>query len=166
MRKLFLGMDLAICSLWTIATLGGRMVWVESPAIWMVMLLIMLRILLSFTLYNREKKAWVPGLLFGGLTAFAVSTDFDIKIRELISKVFPLLNIDFDRGVYVGLHVAIIAWLWIIPVVVFLVNVFRKGYLVDTLTWKDALGQLLWTEKRARTCCSLLLIAIGALYAG
>lgn len=98
MRKLFLGMDLAICSLWTIAALGGRMVWVESPAIWMVMLLIMLRILLSFTLYNREKKTWIPGLLFLGLTAFAVSTDFDIKIRELISKVFPLLNIDFDRG--------------------------------------------------------------------
>ena len=64
MRKTLLGIDLAICSLWTIAALGSRIAWVDTPAIWIVMLLIMSRLLLSFTLYHREKKSWGSGLLF------------------------------------------------------------------------------------------------------
>ena len=166
MRKILLGIDLAICSLWTIAALGSRIAWVDTPVTWIVMLLIMSRLLLSFTLYHREKKSWIPGLLFMGLTAFAISTELDIKLSELASKVFPLLNLDFNRWRYVGLTLAVATWLWIVPLVVFLVNIFCKGSLTDTLTWKDALGKLLWTDKTARTYCSLLLITIGTLYAG
>lgn len=166
MRKILLGIDLAICSLWTIAALGSRIAWVDNPVTWIVMLLIMSRLLLSFTLYHREKKSWIPGLLFMGLTAFAISTELDIKLSELASKVFPLLNLDFNRWWYVGLTLAVATWLWIVPLVVFLVNIFCKGSLTDTLTWKDALGKLLWTDKTARTYCSLLLITIGTLYAG
>lgn len=166
MRKILLGIDLAICSLWTIAALGSRIAWVDTPVTWIVMLLIMSRLLLSFTLYHREKKSWIPGLLFMGLTAFAISTELDIKLSELASIVFPLLNLDFNRWWYVGLTLAVATWLWIVPLVVFLVNIFCKGSLTDTLTWKDALGKLLWTDKTARTYCSLLLITIGTLYAG
>ena len=166
MRKTLFGIDLAICSLWTIASLGSRMAWVDTPAIWIVMLLIMSRLLLSFTLYHRERNSWVSGLLFVGLTAFTVSTELDIKLSELVSKVFPLLNLDFNRWWYVGLTLAVVTWLWIVPLVVFLVNIFRKGCLTDSLTWTDALGKLLWTDKTARTFCSLLLITIGTLYAG
>ena len=166
MRKTLLGIDLAICSLWTIAVLGSRIAWVGTPATWIVMLLIMSRLLLSFTLYHKEKKSWIPGLLFMGLTAFAVSVGLDIKLSGPASKVFTLLNLDFNRWWYVGLTLAATTWLWIVPLVVFLVNIFRKGCLTDTLTWTDALGKLLWTDKAARTFCSLLLITIGTLYAG
>lgn len=166
MRKTLLEIDLAICSLWTIAALGSRMAWVGNTAIWIVMLLIMSRLLLSFTLYHKERKSWVSGLLFVGFTAFAVSVELDIKLSELASKVFPLLSHDFNRWWYVGLTSAVATWLWIVPLVVFLVNIFRKGCLADTLTWTDALGKLLWTEKAAMTFCSLLLITIGTLYAG
>ena len=41
MRKTLLEIDLAICSLWAIAALGSRMAWVDTPATWIVMLLIM-----------------------------------------------------------------------------------------------------------------------------
>ena len=166
MRKTLLGIDLAICSLWTIAVLGSRIAWVGTPATWIVMLLIMSRLLLSFTLYHRERKSWIPGLLFMGLTAFAISVGLDIKLSELASKVFPLLSLDFNRWWYVGLTWAVATWLWIVPLVVFFVNIFCKGCLTDTLTWKDAFGKLLWTNKTARTFCSLQLIAIGTLYTG
>ena len=166
MRKILLEIDLAICSLWTIAALGSRIAWVATPATWIVMLLIMSRLLLSFTLYHREKKSWIPGLLFMGFTAFAVSVGLDIKLSELASKVFPLLSLDFNRWWYVGLTWAVATWLWIVPLVVFFVNIFCKGCLTDTLTWKDAFGKLLWTNKTARTFCSLQLIAIGTLYTG
>lgn len=126
----------------------------------------MSRLLLSFTLYHRERKSWGSGLLFMGLTACAISTELDIKLSGLASKVFPLLNLDFNRWWYEGLTWAVVTWLWIVPLVVFLVNIFCKGSLTDTLTWKDALGKLLWTDKTARTYCSLLLITIGTLYAG
>lgn len=166
MRKTILCIDLAICSLWTIAALGSRMAWVDTLAIWIVMLLIMSRLLLSFTLYHRERKSWGSGLLFVGFTAFAVSVGLVIKLSELASKVFPLLNLDFNRWWYVGLTSAVATWLWVAPLVVSLVNIFRKGCLTDTLAWKDALGKLLWTDKAARTFCSLLLITIGTLYTG
>ncbi len=166
MRKTILCIDLTICSLWTIAALGSRMAWVGTPATWIVMLLIISRLLLSFTLYHRERKSWVSGLLFVGFTAFAVSVGLDIKLNELASKVFPLLNLDFDRWWCLVLTLVVTAWLWIVPLAVFLVNIFRKGCLPDTLTWTDALGKLLWTDKTARTFCSLLLITIGTLYAG
>ena len=166
MRKILLEFDLAICSLWTIAALGSRIAWVDTPATWIVMLLIMSRLLLSFTFYHREKKSWIPGLLFMGFTAFAVSVGLDIKLSELASKVFPLLSLDFNRWWYVGLTWAVATWLWIVPLVVFFVNIFRKGCQADTLTWKDVFGKLLWTNKTARTFCSLQLIAIGTLYTG
>ena len=116
----------------------------------------MSRLLLSFTLYHREKKSWIPGLLFMGLTVFAISTELDIKFSELASKVFPLLNLDFNRWWYVGLTLAVATWLWVVPLVVFLVNIFRKGCLTDTLTWTDTLGKLLWTDKTARTSFHIL----------
>ena len=108
MRKTLFGIDLAICSLWTIAALGSRIAWVDTPAIWIVMLLIMSRLLLSFTLYHRERKSWVSGLLFMGLTVFAVSVEFDIKLSEVVSKLFPLLNLDFNRWWYVGLTLGVV----------------------------------------------------------
>lgn len=101
-----------------------------------------------------------------GFTAFAVSVGLDIKLSELASKVFPLLSLDFNRWWYVGLTWAVATWLWIVPLVVFFVNIFRKGCQADTLTWKDVFGKLLWTDKTARTYCSLLLITIGTLYTG
>lgn len=32
MRKILFGIDLAICSLWTIAALGSRIAWGGTPA--------------------------------------------------------------------------------------------------------------------------------------
>ena len=166
MRKSLFCFDLAICSLWTMAALGSRTAWFASPAMWIVMLLVVSRILLSFTLYNREKKAWIPGLLFIGLTFLSVGNGLNVKHTEIASKMFLLLNIGFNQLWYEGLNVAIAVWLWMVPLVVFLVNMFRKDSLLDTLTWKDALCKMLWTDRKAKTYCSLLLIAIGTLYAG
>lgn len=166
MRKSLFCFDLAVYSLWTMAALGSRTAWFASPAMWIVMLLVVSRILLSFTLYNREKKAWIPGWLFIGLTFLTVGNGLDVKHTEIASKIFPLLNIGFNHSWYEGLNVAIAVWLWIVPLVVFLVNMFRKDSLLDSLTWKGALGKVLWTDRKAKTYCPLLLIAIGTLYAG
>lgn len=112
MRKSLFCFDLAVCSLWTMAALGSRTAWFASPAMWIVMLLVVVsRILLSFTLYNREKKAWIPGLLFIGLTFLTVGNGLDVKHTEIASKIFPLLNIGFNHSWYEGLNVAIAVWL-------------------------------------------------------
>ena len=169
MRKKLFDFDLVICSLWTIAVFGSRSVWFASPVAWqawIVILLVMSRILFSFTLYYDEKKSWVSGLIFFGLTAFSVCTDLNAKVTELTSKVFPMLGIHFDRWWFIGLTIMIGTWLWVIPAVVFIINLFHKNSLSDTLTWKEAFGQLLWTDERAKTFSSLLLIAVGTLYAG
>lgn len=86
---------MAIYSLWTIAALGSRIAWVGTPATWIVMLLIMSRLLLSFTLYHRERSHGVLDCCLW----------------------------------YVGLILAVATWSWIVPLLVFLVNIFRKSCL-------------------------------------
>lgn len=166
MRKELFSFDLAICSLWIIAVLGSRTAWFGGPATWIVALLVLSRILLSFTLYFGEKKSWMSGLLFVGMTAFVVCTDITAKITELTSKAFPMLGLNFDKRWFMGLTIAVGVWLWVVPLVICVINAFRKGSLTDTLTWQEAWGKLLWTDKRAKTFCLLLLITIGTLYVG
>ena len=69
MRKILLEIDLAICSLWTIAALGSRIAWVATPATWIVMLLIMSRLYgaQNEAYMSRSAEKWVRGLCFNEL---------------------------------------------------------------------------------------------------
>ncbi len=166
MKQKILWLDLAICSLWALAALGGRTMWFAIPMAWIVLLVILSRIAFSFSFYRREKRSWVALALFVGATALCFTAQQDIGIRKLISIPFPMLGIEFDRIAYRVMGFALLVWIWFVPIVAYVVALCRGKMPKSNLSWKEALGGILWNDKRAKTYCLLLLIAVGTLYVG
>lgn len=166
MKQKILWFDLAVCSFWTLAALSGRTVWFATPMAWIVLLAILARIAFSFSFYRQERRSWMALSLFVGATALCIVTQQNIGIRKLISIPFPMLGIAFDRVAYRVMGIALFVWIWLVPVGVY-AEAFCRGKLSnDGLSWKEAFGGILWNDKRAKTYCLLMLIAVGALYVG
>lgn len=63
MRTKLLLLDLSIFSVWMLSLLCGRDGW-YYPAIAFAVLGVMMRFVVSFSLYFREKRVWLPLCLF------------------------------------------------------------------------------------------------------
>lgn len=166
MKQKILWFDLAVCSFWTLAALGGRTMWFAIPMAWIVLLVILARVAFAFSFYRREIRSWVALALFIGATALCFTAQQDIGIRKLISIPFPMLGIDFDRIAYRAMGFIIFIWIWFVPVVAYVVALCRRRLSDGGLSWKEALGGILWNDKKAKTYCLLMLIAVGTLYFG
>lgn len=166
MKQKILWLDLAVCSFWTLAALGGRTMWFAIPMAWIVLLVILTRVAFAFSFYRQERRSWVALSLFIGATALCFTAQQDIGIRELISIPFPMLGIDFDRIAYRSMGFVLLVWIWFAPVVAYVVALCRRSLSNGGLSWKEALGGILWNDKRAKTYCILMLTAIGTLYVG
>lgn len=166
MKQKVLWFDLAVCSLWLLAALGGRMMWLGIPMAWVVLLIILARVAFSFSFYRREKRSWVALVLFIGATALGFTAQQDIGIGKLISIPFPVLGIDLDRIAYKFMGFILLAWIWFAPIVTYVIALCRRKLSNDGLSWKDALGGILWNDKKAKTYSFLMLMAVGTLYVG
>ena len=166
MKQKIFWFDLAVCCLWALGVLGNRMLWFAHPMMWIVALFVVSRIVLSFALYMGEKKAWVSGVMIVLLTGLVACFGLKPVVGDLTSKLFPMLGLEFNDRCFTAFNIGLTVWLWITPLTVLVVNALRKGRLVDTLSWAEACGKLLWTDKKAKTYGSLLLVAVGTMYAG
>ena len=63
MRQKIFWLDLAICSLWLIIALANCSWW-SLPAHFLMVVTVVMRIILSFSLYRREKRSWIPLTVF------------------------------------------------------------------------------------------------------
>ena len=166
MKKAFYGLDWTICFLWAIVVkvLGyGTIVCIPVN---IVALLVLFRIVCSFALYKGEKKAWVSGLVALALAAPEWLMDAGVHVGTLTSMAYVVMGMEADKPGEEVFQWVLKVWLGLFPVVAYAVNAMRKGGMVDNLTWKEALGLLLWTDRRAKTYCALLLVALFALYFG
>ena len=166
MKKAFYGLDWTICFLWAIVVkiLGyGTIVCIPVN---IVALLVLFRIVCSFALYKGEKKAWLSGLVALALAAPEWLMDAGVHVGTLTSMAYVVMGMEADRPGEEVFQWVLKVWLGLFPVVAYAVNAMRKGGMVDNLTWKEALGLLLWTDRRAKTYCALLLVALFALYFG
>ena len=166
MKQKILWIDLAVCSLWTLATLGGRMMWLGIPMAWVVLLIILARVTFSFSFYRREKRSWVALVLFIGATALGFTAQQDIGIGKLTIMPFYMLGFDFDRIAYRTIGFVLVIWIWFVPVIAYIVALCRRRLSNSSLSWKEAFGAILWKDDRAKTYCLLMLIAVGTLYVG
>lgn len=164
-QKLFL-LDLAACSLWALAVLGSRHSLGGIPANPVVVLAVVSRITLAFTLCRKEKRSWVPLLLFMGLTFLVIAGDTDSGIHNLTRYPFAILGLAYDYPTGMVIRIAWLIWLGMVPVITYLALLFCKKLKRTTLTWKDTFGAVLWNDDRARTYSLLLLVAAYTLYAG
>ena len=166
MKKAFYGLDWTICFLWAIVVEVVGYGSIVCIPVNIVALLVLFRIVCSFALYKGEKKAWASGLVALALAAPGWLMDAGAHVGTLTSMAYVVMGMEADKVGYDVVQWVLTIWLGLFPVVAYAVNVMRKGGMVDNLTWKEALGLLLWTDRRAKTYCALLLVALFALYFG
>lgn len=166
MRQKIFWLDLAICSLWMLVTLANCSWW-SLPAHFLMVVTVVTRIILSFSLYRREKRSWVPLVVFSVLfTLLSVVGQVMITTGDFVDLTAAVLGINIDHLTHNINKCVLLTWLFLGPLVVYIVGLCRKTLKSFTLTWKDAFGAILWKDKGAKKYCLLMLIAVCALYAG
>lgn len=163
-QKLF-WLDLAFCSLWALAVLGSRS-WLQYPMSFITAFAMMARVVLSIFLYRGDKRSWISLSMFWGLTFFIILCVHPTGIWELGIYPFYFFNAVCERPVLICLNCVYMVWFYVMPTTLFFVFLFRKKLSDTGLTWKDALGVILWKDECAKTYVKLLLIAISAIYVG
>ena len=78
MRQKFFWLDLGICSLWMLITLANCS-WCSLSTHLLMVVMVVMRIILSFSLYHREKRSWLPLVVFSAL--FALLSDEGLVMR-------------------------------------------------------------------------------------
>ena len=166
MRQKIFWLDLAVCSLWLFIALANCSWW-SLPAHFLMVVTVVMRIILSFSLYRREKRSWISLTVFSVLFALlSVVGQVMITTGDFADMPFVVMGINNDRLTHTIIKCTLLAWLFLGPLAVYIVGLCRKTLTASTLTWKDALGAILWKDRRAKKYCQLMLIAVCALYAG
>lgn len=165
MKQKILWFDLALCSVWALAVLGCKS-WCGLSAHLLILLTVIFRVTTAFVLQRREKRGWITLAMFMGLTALFVGLGHDLAIPDLCCYPFYMLGIEFAPMAYTLINCAVVAWLWVIPFMVYIICLFRRRLAKTKLTYKDLAGAILWHDKRARTYSLMMFVAVLSLYAG
>ena len=166
MRQKIFWFDLAVCSLWMLAALANCSWW-SLPIHFFMVVTVVMRIILSFSLYRREQRSWIPLMVFTILfVMLSVEGPVMITTGDFADLPFVVLGINNDHLTHNITKCMLLAWLFLGPLAVYIVGLCRKTMVASTLTWKDAVGAILWKDKGAKKYCQLMLVAVCALYAG
>lgn len=140
---------LATCSGWSL------------PAHFLMVVTVVMRIILSFSLYRSEKRSWIPLTVFMVLfVMLSVVGQVMITTGDFADLLFVVLGINNDHLTHNIIKCILLAWLFLGPLAVYIVGLCRKTLTASTLTWKDALGAIMWKDKGAKKYSQLLLITI------
>ncbi len=166
MKQKIFWLDLAVCSLWMLVTLANYSWWSLSTHFLMVVTVVM-RIILSFSLYRREKRSWIPLIVFSALFALlSVEGPVMSTTGNFADLPFVVLGTDNDQLPHSVTKCILLVWLFLGPLTVYIAGRCQKTIRSSNMTWKDSFGAILWKDKGARLYCLLLLGAICALHSG
>ena len=166
MRQKIFWLDMAVCSLWLLIALANCSWW-SLPAHFLMVVTIVMRIILSISLYRSEKRSWIPLAVFTALFAMlSFVGQVMITTDDFADLPFVVLGINNDHLTHNIIKCTLLAWLFLGPLAVYIVGLCRKTLTASILTWKDALGVILCKDKGTKKYCQLMLIAVCALYAG
>lgn len=165
MRQKIFWLDLALCSLWLLLVLGNR-TWFAFPAQLLTLVMVLARILFSFTFYHREKRCWIPLSCFAITAVMSIFTGQDVAVIDIVVLPHKVLGISVDPLYRKTMGAALLVWLWLAPVVVYVVAFFRKELNKESMSWREASGAVLWRDNTAGTYSQLMLTTVGALYIG
>lgn len=158
--------DLAVCLLWILSAFCGRYYWNQFTTVYLGSI-VLLRLAISFALERKEKKTWMPLLVFIGMWAL-LSYDFRIYngIGEIGDYFFHVTRLEYNR--YVDWCIAGSIWVWIVvmPIVYYLYLLFRKRLDNTGMTKKELFGSILWHDRRAQYFCAITAISFFSLCAG
>lgn len=92
MKSKLLFFDLAICALWMLSMFGGRGSWAYT-ALPFIVLEVLYRLVISFSLAHKEKRSWLPLLIFVPLIVMSVYVGVYNGVGEIIYRIFDLTKL-------------------------------------------------------------------------
>lgn len=164
-QKLF-WLDLAVCSLWLLAILGGRSWWWASLPSLLVLAAAVARTTFAFVLRRGDKRAWIPYAVLVAATILLVCAEGNLGFRPFCIIFSELAGIGFSpaaRGVILG---AVAAWIWLLPPAAYTTALLRRKLTRTGISLADTFGAILWHDTRARAYSALMLATTAVLYAG
>ena len=157
--------DLAICSVWLLSMFGGRGSW-TYPTFLFVILEVLYRMVLSFSLYHKEKRTWLPLLIFVPLIGMSVVAGIYNGVGDIICRVADLTGLEYNVALKYALGGFLMLWLFVVPYIWYAVLLFKKQLVRTELTWKELVGGILWHGRLERTCSAILMILLVTFLTG
>ena len=165
MKSKLLLFDLAICSVWMLSMFGGRGSW-AYPTFLFVVLEVLYRFVISFSLAHKEKRSWLPLLIFVPLIAMSVVVGIYNGVGEIIYRVFDLTQLEYNVAMKYAIGGFLMLWLFVFPYIYYLYLLFRKQLVRTELTWKELVGGILWHGRLEQICSAILMIMLVAFLTG
>lgn len=165
MKSKLLFFDLAICSVWMLSMFGGRGSW-AYPTFLFVILEVLYRLVISFSLAHKEKRSWIPLLIFVPLIGMSVVVGVYNGVGEIIYRIFDLTKLEYNVALKYALGGFLMLWLFVLPYVYYLYLLFRKQLVGTELTWKELVGAILWHGRLEKTCSAMMLIMLVVFLTG
>ena len=165
MKPKLLFFDLAICSWWMLSMFGGRGSW-TYPTFLFVILEVLYRIVISFSLAHNEKRSWLPLLIFVPLIGMSVVVGVYNGVGEIIYRIFDLTKLEYNVALKYALGGFLMLWLFVLPYVYYLFLLFRKQLVRTELTWKELVEGILWHGRLEKSCSAMMLIMLVAFLTG
>lgn len=165
MKSKLLFFDLSVCSVWMLSMFGARGSW-TVPTFLVMVLLFLGRIVLSFSLYHQEKRAWLPLLVFVPLVWLSFAANVFLGLGDFLDRVFVLTKLEHNATLVFTLCILITLWLFVAPYVCYFILLLRKKLARTDLTWEELLGGILWHGRLEKTAAAMLMIMLLAFLTG
>lgn len=162
--KLFY-LDLAICALWMVSMFGGRDSW-GYAALPFIVLEVLYRLVISFSLAHKEKRAWLPLIIFIPLIVMSEYVGGYNGVDVITYCVFELTGLEYNVASKYALGGFLMLWILVVPCIWYAVLLFKKQLVRTELTWKELVGGILWHGRLERTCSAILLLMLVAFLTG
>lgn len=129
-------------------------------------LFVITRVSASFALAQSEKHSWIS--IVGYLLMFwlTVLLDRSFGVYTIGQYVFPILGVEYNHIVARIIMLVLSCWLLALPIVTYLILLFKKKTIRTSWTKTDLLGALLWKDEEAKTYSVILLTAVIAILIG
>ena len=165
MKSKLLFFDLAICSVWMLSMFGGRGSW-TSPIFLFIILEVLYRLVISFSLAHKEKRSWLPLLIFVPLIVMSLYVGVYDGVSVFVYRIFDLTKLEYSIAVKYAIGGFLMLWLFVLPYIYYLYLLFRKQLVRTDLTRKELVGGILWHGRLERTCSAILMVMLVAFLTG
>lgn len=160
--KKILVVDLAICSLWMLSVFGGRGSWTQ-PLFMVAVFSVLVRLVVSFSLYYQERRSWLPLGVFALMTYFLVC-EGDMSVGTIVKYFFFLTGMEYSHEMGIALAMFLLFWLFVAPFLYFLS--FLWEWRREELMWKELLGGVFWHDRLTKTCSAILAVMLMTFLTG
>lgn len=165
MKSKLLFFDLAICALWMLSMFGWRGSWAYT-ALPFIVLEVLYRFVISFSLAHKEKRSWLPLLILVPLIVMSVYIGGYNGVGDIICRVSDLTGLEYNVALKYTLGGFLMLWLFVVPYIWYAVLLFKKKLVRSELTWKELVGGILWHGRLERTCSAILMILLVSFLTG